>query len=100
LKDLFGVKDVNDLPIHFDIAWYEQKAVAVLLALLYLGFRDIRLGPTLPAFVSPRVAKFLVERFGIKPISDPKTDVGSMVAGKGIKLTGMSVDTRLAEPRM
>ena len=100
LKDLFGVKDVNDLPIHFDSAWYEQKAVAVLLALLYLGFRDIRLGPTLPAFVSPRVAKFLVERFGIKPISDPKTDVGSMVAGKGIKLTGMSVDTRLAEPRM
>lgn len=84
LKDLFGVKDVNDLPIHFDIAWYEQKAVAVLLALLYLGFRDIRLGPTLPAFLSPNVAKFLVERFGIKPISDPKTDVGSMVAGKEI----------------
>lgn len=82
LKELFGVQDVNDLPIHFDIAWYEQKAVAVLLALLYLGFRDIRLGPTLPAFVSPNVAKFLVERFGIKPISDPKTDVGSMVAGK------------------
>ena len=84
LKDLFGVKDVNDLPIHFDIAWYEQKAVAVLLALLYLGFRDIRLGPTLPAFLSPNVAKFLVEQFGIKPISDPKTDVGSMVAGKEI----------------
>jgi len=80
LKDLFGVQDVNDLPIHFDIAWYEQKAVAVLLALLYLGFKDIRLGPTLPAFVSPNVAKFLVERFRIKPISDPKTDVGSMVA--------------------
>ena len=84
LKDLFGVKDVNDLPIHFDIAWYEQKAVAVLLALLYLGFRDIRLGPTLPAFLSPNVAKFLVEQFGIKPVSDPKTDVGSMVAGKEI----------------
>ncbi len=88
LKDLFGVKDVNDLPIHFDIAWYEQKAVAVLLALLYLGFRDIRLGPTLPAFVSPNVAKFLVERFGIKPISDPRTDVGSMVAGKEILQAG------------
>ena len=84
LKDLFGLKDVNDLPIHFDIAWYEQKAVAVLLALLYLGFRDIRLGPTLPAFLSPNVAKFLVEQFGIKPVSDPKTDVGSMVAGKEI----------------
>ncbi|MCX7788347.1 MAG: hydroxylamine reductase [Spirochaetes bacterium] len=91
LKDLFGVKDVNDLPIHFDIAWYEQKAVAVLLALLYLGFKDIRLGPTLPAFVSPNVAKFLVERFGIKPISDPKTDVGSMVAGKA--------DVRLVDGR-
>lgn len=100
LKDLFGVKDVNELPIHFDIAWYEQKAVAVLLALLSLGFRDIRLGPTLPAFVSPRVAKFLVERFGIKPISDPKTDVGSMVAGKGTIQTGMPVDTRLTEAKM
>ncbi len=82
LKDVFGVKDVNDLPIYFDIAWYEQKAVAVLLALLYLGFKGIRLGPTLPGFVSPNVAKFLVEKFGIQPISDAKTDVGAMLVGK------------------
>ncbi len=82
LKDVFGVKDVNDLPIYFDIAWYEQKAVAVLLALLYLGFKGIRLGPTLPAFVSPNIVKFLVEKFGIQPISDAKTDVGAMLVGK------------------
>ncbi len=82
LKEVFGLQDVNELPISFDIAWYEQKAVAVLLALLYLGFKGIRLGPTLPAFVSPNVAKVLVEKFGIKQITDAKTDVGAMVLGK------------------
>ena len=70
LKDAFGLEDVNRLPLAFDIAWYEQKAVAVLLALLALGFRNIRLGPTLPAFLSPAVAKTLVEKFGLKGIGD------------------------------
>lgn len=75
LKDVFGLKDINDLPISFDIAWYEQKAVAVLLALLFLGVKGIRLGPTLPVFVSPNVLKVLVEKFNIKPIVDVKTDI-------------------------
>ena len=65
LKDAFGLDDVNKLPVAFDIAWYEQKAVAVLLALLSLGFRNLRIGPTLPAFLSPGVAKVLTERFGV-----------------------------------
>ena len=75
LKEVFGLKDVNDLPLAFDIAWYEQRAVTVLLALLYLGFKNIRLGPTLPAFVSPGVAKVLVENFGIMGITNPENDV-------------------------
>ena len=70
LKDAFGLKDVNDLPLEFNLAWYEQKAVAVILALFALGFRNIRLGPTVPAFLSPGVAKALVERFGIRGIDD------------------------------
>ena len=82
LKEVFGVKDINDLPISFDIAWYEQKAVAVLLALLHLGFKNLRLGPTLPAFLSPNVAKILVETFDIKGITDPQTDIKAMMAGK------------------
>jgi len=65
LKEVFGLSDVNDLPIAYNIAWYEQKAVIVLLALLYLGVKNIHLGPTLPAFLSPNVAKVLVENFGI-----------------------------------
>lgn len=65
LRDAFGLKDVNDLPLSFDLGWYEQKAVAVLLALLALGFKNIKLGPTLPAFVSPNVGKVLQENFGI-----------------------------------
>ena len=65
LKEVFGLEDINDLPIAFNIAWYEQKAVIVLLALLYLGVKNIHLGPTLPAFLSPNVAKVLVENFGI-----------------------------------
>ncbi|MBN1363175.1 MAG: hydroxylamine reductase [Syntrophaceae bacterium] len=82
LKEVFGLKDINELPISFDIAWYEQKAVAVLLALLHLGVKGIRLGPTLPAFVSPNVLRVLVEIFNIKPITDSKTDVEAMVKGQ------------------
>lgn len=70
LRDAFGLDDVNKLPLAFDIAWYEQKAVAVLLALLALGFRNIRLGPTLPAFLSPSVVRTLVERFGLCGIGE------------------------------
>lgn len=65
----------------FDIAWYEQKAVCVLLALLHLGFKGIRFGPTLPAFVSPGVAKVLVETFDIKPIGSVEEDVKAMMSG-------------------
>jgi hydroxylamine reductase len=82
LKEVFGLDDVNKLPISFDIAWYEQKAVLVLLALLHLGFKDIRLGPTLPGFLSPGVAKVLVDTFGIKGISSPAPDVEAMMAGR------------------
>jgi len=82
LKEVFGLEDINDLPISFDVAWYEQKAVAVLLALLYLGVKGIRLGPTLPAFVSPAVLKVLVEKFDIKPISTVNEDIAAMMAGK------------------
>lgn len=81
LKEVFGLDDVNKLPLSFDIAWYEQKAVAVLLALLALGFKNMRLGPTLPAFLSPGVAKVLVETFGIKPTADADSDVAAMMAG-------------------
>jgi hydroxylamine reductase len=82
LKEIFGFDDINDLPISFDLAWYEQKAVAVLLALLYLGVKGLRLGPTLPAFLSPNVAKVLVEKFDIKPIGEVKADVAAMMAGE------------------
>ena len=82
LKEISGVSDVNELPISFDIAWYEQKAVAVLLALLYLGFKNLRLGPTLPAFLSPDVASMLAKRFDIKGITDPQTDIRDMLSGK------------------
>jgi len=82
LKEVFGLEDINDLPISYDIAWYEQKAVAVLLALLFLGVKGIRLGPTLPAFLSPNVVKVLVENFDIKPVGDVKADIEAMMAGK------------------
>jgi hydroxylamine reductase len=82
LKEVFGLKDINDLPISYDIAWYEQKAVAVLLALLYLGVKGIRLGPTLPGFLSPAVAKVLVETFDLKPIGTVQEDIAAMMAGK------------------
>ncbi|NCC51892.1 MAG: hydroxylamine reductase [Spartobacteria bacterium] len=81
LKEVFELDDVNQLPLSFDVAWYEQKAVAVLLALLALGFKGIRLGPTLPGFLSPNVAKVLVENFDIKPTGDVKADVAAMMAG-------------------
>lgn len=79
LKEVFGLDDINDLPIEYDIAWYEQKAVTVLLGLLYLGVKGIRLGPTLPAFLSPNVVKVLVENFDIKPTGDVAEDVKAMV---------------------
>ena len=82
LKEVFGLDSINDLPISFDIGWYEQKAVAVLLALLFLGVKGIRLGPTLPAFVSPNVLKVLVENFNIKPTGEVAADIEAMMAGK------------------
>ena len=75
LKEAFGLEDVNDLPIVYNIAWYEQKAVIVLLALLSLGVKNIHLGPTLPAFLSPNVAKVLVENFGISGIGTVEEDL-------------------------
>ena len=75
LKDVFGLDNINDLPIAYNIAWYEQKAVIVLLALLYLGVKNIHLGPTLPAFLSPNVAKVLVENFGIAGINTVDEDM-------------------------
>jgi len=81
LKEVFGLEDINDLPVFYDIAWYEQKAVAVLLALLFLGVKGIRLGPTLPAFLSPNVVKVLVEKFDIKPIGTVEEDIAAMMAG-------------------
>lgn len=75
LKEAFGLADINELPIVYNIAWYEQKAVIVLLALLYLGVKNIHLGPTLPAFLSPNVAKLLVEQFGIAGIGTVEEDL-------------------------
>jgi len=75
LKEVFGLDDINKLPIVFNIAWYEQKAVIVLLSLLYLGVKNIHLGPTLPAFLSPNVAKVLIEKFGIVGIGTVEKDI-------------------------
>ncbi len=75
LREAFGLSDVNELPIVYNIAWYEQKAVIVLLALLYLGVKNIHLGPTLPAFLSPNVAKVLVEQFGLSGITTVEEDL-------------------------
>ena len=79
LKEIFGANDINDLPIEFNIAWYEQKAVIVLLALLYLGIKNIHIGPTLPAFVSPNVLNVLVENFGLGGITSVEEDLKNMV---------------------
>jgi hydroxylamine reductase len=81
LQEVFGLDHINDLPLSFDVGWYEQKACAVLLALLHLGVKGIRLGPTLPAFVSPNVLKVLVENFDIKPTGEVAADVEAMMAG-------------------
>ena len=75
LQEIFGLDDINDLPIIYNIAWYEQKAVIVLLALLSLGIKNIHLGPTLPAFLSPNVVNVLVEKFGIAGIDNVESDV-------------------------
>jgi hydroxylamine reductase len=79
LKEVFELEDINDLPIDFDIAWYEQKAITVLLALLALGFKGVRIGPTLPAFISPAVANVLVENFGLKVITTVEEDLKAIV---------------------
>ncbi len=80
LKEVFELEDVNELPIAYNIAWYEQKAVIVLLALLYLGVKNIHLGPTLPGFLSPNVAKVLVETFGIAGIGSVEDDIELFMA--------------------
>jgi len=80
LAEAFGV-GINDLPISYNIAWYEQKAVLVLLSLLSLGVRDITLGPRLPAFISPGVLNVLVENFGIRGNTTVEEDLGLMVPG-------------------
>jgi len=80
LKEAFGLDDVNKLPLSFDLAWYEQKAVAVLLALLSLGFKNIILGPTLPGFLSPNVAKVISDTFGLQQITDADSDIAKMLA--------------------
>jgi len=80
LKEVFGLNDINELPIAYNIAWYEQKAVIVLLALLYLGVKNIHLGPTLPGFLSPNVAKVLVDKFGIAGIGNVDDDIAMFMA--------------------
>ncbi len=82
LSEIFGVESVNDLPISFDLAWYEQKAAFILNVLLSLGVKNIRLGPTLPAFVSPNVLKVLVDKFNIKPNGKVEEDLEMMLQGK------------------
>ncbi len=85
LKEVFGLEDINDLPIVYNIAWYEQKAVIVLLALLHLGVKNIHLGPTLPAFLSPNVARILVETFGIGTISTVEDDIRMMAGAPALE---------------
>jgi hydroxylamine reductase len=80
LKEIFQLNDINELPIEYNIAWYEQKAVIVLLALLFLGVKKIHLGPTLPAFLSPNVAKILIDNFGISGIGEIESDMKKMLA--------------------
>jgi hydroxylamine reductase len=70
---------VNDLPLTLVVSWYEQKAVSILLSLLYLGLKNILLGPSLPAFISPNVLNYLVENFGIKPVSSPGADLEAVL---------------------
>ena len=77
-REAFGC-GVNDLPLSMVLSWYEQKAVCILLTLLYLGIKNIRLGPTLPAFVSPNVLNYLIENFGIAPITTPEEDLKQLL---------------------
>ena len=79
LKEVFELNDINELPIVYNIAWYEQKAVIVLLALLSLGVKNIHLGPTLPAVLSPNVAKILVDNFGISGIGTVEEDLKNLI---------------------
>ncbi len=79
LKEAFGLDDVNKLPLSFDLGWYEQKAVAVLLALLYLGFKNVKIGPTLPGFLSPNVAKVIVDTFGLTLTTNADDDIAAMI---------------------
>ena len=79
LKEVFELEDINELPIVYNIAWYEQKAVTVLLALLHLGVKNIHLGPTLPAFLSPTVVDVLVENFNIGGITNVDDDIKKMI---------------------
>ena len=79
LANAFGC-GVNDLPLSYVLSWYEQKAVCILLTLLHLGIRNIRLGPTLPAFLSPNIVSFLVENYGIAPITTPEDDIKILMA--------------------
>lgn len=81
LKEIFGLDDINKLPIVYDIAWYEQKAVTVLLALLYLGVKNIILGPVLPAFLSPGIAQFITDTFGLRPMGTVEQDLAFITAG-------------------
>lgn len=81
LKEVFGLDDINKLPISYDIAWYEQKAVTVFLALLALGVKGIRLGPTLPEFLTPNIAASLKGMFDIRPIGTVEADIAAMMAG-------------------
>ena len=78
LADAFEC-DVNDLPLSMILSWYEQKACAILLTLLYIGIKDIRLGPSLPAFVSPNVLNVLVDKFNIMPIKTPQEDLQAIL---------------------
>ena len=78
LADAFGC-GVNELPLSFILSWYEQKAVCILLTLLHLGIKNIRLGPSLPAFLSPNILSFLVENYGIAPITTPEGDMGELM---------------------
>ena len=90
LKEVFGLNNINELPIVFNIAWYEQKAVIVLLALLYLGIKNIHVGPTLPGFLSPNVAKVLVENFGIAGITTVEEDLKKFGLYEGSVLANIS----------
>ena len=78
LADAFGCS-VNELPLSFVLSWYEQKAVCILLTLLHLGIKNIRLGPSLPAFLSPNILNYLVENYGIAPITTPEEDIKTLM---------------------